>query len=85
LLQSQRGVRNIQNLPPLSEEQIMSWAEAHHRRTGNWPKKDSGSIDSTPGETWNGIHIVLLRGGRGLEGGSSLARLIKRHRGSVSS
>ncbi len=85
LLHDRRGVRNIQNLPLLTEERIISWAEAHYRRTGQWPKKDSGSIESAPGETWNGIHIALLRGTRGLEGGSSLARLIKQHRESVSS
>jgi hypothetical protein len=79
-LQSQRGVRNIQNLPPLSEEQFISWVEAHYRRTGQWPSKDAGPIHGAPGETWNGVQIALLRGRRGLPGGSSLARLIANHR-----
>jgi hypothetical protein len=76
LLQSQRGVRNLQNLPPLSEDRIISWVEAHYRRAGQWPSKDSGPIHDAPGETWNGVQIALLRGRRGLPGGSSLARLI---------
>jgi hypothetical protein len=80
LLQAERGVRNVQDLPPLSEEQILAWAETHYRQKGSWPNKASGPIDSAPGETWNGIQIALLRGRRGLSGGSSLARLIKAHR-----
>jgi pyrroloquinoline quinone (PQQ) biosynthesis protein C len=83
LLQSHRGFRNIHDLPPLSEEQIIVWAEAHYRRMGQWPKKDSGSIESAPGETWNGVQIALIRGRRGLPGGSSLARLIKEHRSNL--
>jgi superfamily II DNA or RNA helicase len=79
LLQSHRGVRNIQDLPRLSEDQIILWAEAYHRRIGQWPSKDSGPIDGAPGETWNGVQIALLRGRRGLPGGSSLARLIADH------
>ena len=68
-------------LPGLTEEQILAWAEAHNRRNGSWPKKDSGPIDGEPGETWNGVQIALMRGRRGLPGGSSLARLIKGHCG----
>ncbi len=77
LLQAERGVRNMKALPGLTEDQILVWAEAYYRQNGSWPKKDSGPIDSAPGETWNGVQIALLRGRRGLSGGSSLARLIK--------
>jgi hypothetical protein len=80
LLQAERGVRNIQDLPRLTEEQIVAWAETHYRRNGSWPTKDSGPIDSAPGETWNGVHIALRRGRRSLPGGSSLARLLDKHR-----
>jgi hypothetical protein len=76
LLQAERGVRNVKDLPPLTEQQISSWAETHYRRTGSWPKKDSGPVDYAPGESWNGVHIALLRGRRGLPGGSSLACLV---------
>jgi hypothetical protein len=79
LFQAERGVRNIKALPGLTEEQILEWADAYHRRNGSWPKKDSGPIDNAPGETWNGVQIALLRGRRGLAGGSSLASLIKKH------
>src|SRR5947209_6884639 len=34
LLAEKRHVRNIKALPPLTGEQILSWADAHRRRTG---------------------------------------------------
>ena len=34
LLAEHRGVRNIHGLGPLSEEQILAWADAHYERTG---------------------------------------------------
>ena len=37
LLAEQRGVRNVHGLPPLTEEQVLAWADAHHARTGRWP------------------------------------------------
>jgi hypothetical protein len=81
LLARRRGVRNIGALPPLTEKQILVWARAHHRRTRQWPNRDSGPIARTRGETWNGVNAALNRGGRGLPGGSSLARLLAQHRG----
>jgi hypothetical protein len=30
LLDEQRRVRNVKNLPPLTEEQILAWADEHH-------------------------------------------------------
>jgi hypothetical protein len=80
LLQKRRGVRNIQDLPPLTEGLILTWAEAHRARTGRWPSKTTGPIFDAPGETWNSVHLALVRGRRGLPGGSSLARLIKGQR-----
>ena len=34
LLEKKRGVRNKGNLPSLTEEQIMEWADAHRARDG---------------------------------------------------
>jgi hypothetical protein len=81
LLSRQRQVRNKQDLPPLTEAQILAWADAHHARTGRWPTSDSGAITDAPGETWNGVQHALYRGSRGLPGGSSLARFLEQHRG----
>lgn len=80
LLAEQRGVRNIQNLPPLSVEAILAWADAHNARTGQWPRRSSGPIADAPGETWAKVDQALVKGLRKLPGGSSLARLIKEHR-----
>jgi hypothetical protein len=81
LLERARGVRNIQSLPRLSTKQILAWADAHHKRTGTWPTSQSGEIIDAPGESWAGVHSALYLGRRGLPGGSSLARLLAKHRG----
>ncbi|MBM3825089.1 MAG: hypothetical protein FJ404_19795, partial [Verrucomicrobia bacterium] len=76
-----RTVRSIAPLPPLTEEQILKWADAHHRQTGEWPKVKSGAIPDTNGEKWVNIHAALSIGIRGLPGGSSLAQLLAEKRG----
>jgi hypothetical protein len=81
LLAEHRGVRNRKQLPPLTEEQILAWADAHQRRTGSWPTGRSGPIAGTPGETWTAVQMALRNGLRGLPGGSSLPLLLAEHRG----
>ncbi len=81
LLAEERGVRNQATVPPLSPERILAWADAHHRRTGRWPRSTSGPVTDAPGETWLAIQTALQKGQRGLPGGSSLARLLAEHRG----
>ncbi len=81
LLEGRRKVRNIQNLPRLTERQILAWADAHHRRTGTWPTSQSGPIARAPGETWSGVNAALRAGRRGFPGGDSLPRLLAKHRG----
>ena len=76
-----RTVRSITPLPPLTEEQILKWADAHHQKTGAWPKLNSGAVLDAPGETWTAIQRALQRGGRSLPGGSSLAQLLAERRG----
>ncbi len=78
LLAKHRGVRNRLDLPPLSETQILTWADQHVRRTGECPRRASGPIANT-GETWCGMDMALRQGHRGLPGGSSLPRLLKQH------
>jgi hypothetical protein len=77
LLAKKRGVRNTANLPPLTEEEILQWAEEHFKRAGSWPKYYSGPIADAPGETWVAIDNALRFGRRGMAGGSSLAKLLK--------
>jgi hypothetical protein len=57
---------------PLRYSQILAWADAHHARTGRWPKLTSGSIRGAPDETWSAIQRDLVVGCRGLPGGSSV-------------
>jgi hypothetical protein len=81
LLAEKRNVRNIQKLPPLTEAQIVQWADEFHERTGTWPTLRSGPIPNSGGEKWSAIEIALRNGARGQPGGSSLARLLAEHRG----
>jgi hypothetical protein len=66
----------------LTVEQILAWADEHHGRTGGWPRIDTRDAASLPlGEKWPNIDRSLREGTRGLEGGSSLPRLLARQRG----
>jgi hypothetical protein len=78
-LEKERGRSNHLNRPRLSTRQILRWAEAYFKLHGAWPKRDSGPIPGAAA-TWCGVDAALWKGGRGLPGGSSLARLLKEHR-----
>jgi hypothetical protein len=71
-----RGKKRI-----LTVAKILALADAHHRRTGQWPRADSGPVTGLPGETWRAFDHALYDGLRGLPGGSSLARLLASERG----
>jgi len=81
LLARYRGVRNIHDLPRLTEKQILAWADAHHEEAGRWPTYNSGAIPGSGGETWMAVHMALTQGNRGCPGGSSLTSLLARRRG----
>lgn len=81
LLSERRGVRNHGDLPEFSTARILAWADAYQRRTGMWPKHQSGAVAEAPDETWQIVDQALRNGLRGLRGGSSLARLLKQKRG----
>jgi hypothetical protein len=76
LLVKKRGLRHPLHLPPLTEEVIFHWAEQHYRRTGRWPKYNSGPVADSPQETWSAINFALNNGNRGLPKGMSLAKLL---------
>jgi hypothetical protein len=78
LLDRKRGVRNVQNLPPLTEEQVLAWAAEHRRRTGSWPTENAGPIYGTNGEDWVNVDMALREGNRNFPGGSSLPRLLEK-------
>jgi hypothetical protein len=81
LLSVRRGVRSRGYPPRLTEGQVVAWAEAHRRRTGEWPNYRSGPIAGANGETWRSVDTALRQGSRGLRGGRSLAQLLAQKRG----
>jgi hypothetical protein len=81
LLQLYRGTQKRRGLPDVTVDQILSWVDAHHAAHGRWPEVNDGRIAAAPGEHWRGINELLSRGGRGLPGGTSLARLVAERRG----
>jgi hypothetical protein len=81
LIAEGRGVRNLAAIPPLTIEQILAWADAHHYASGQWPKRDAGPVASADGESWGALDDALRLGLRGLPGGSSLAQLLAAERG----
>ena len=64
----------------LTIQQILTWADAHHRRTGKWPRRTTGRIVGAKGEQWQAVDEALRQGYRGLKGDSSLARLLAKRR-----
>jgi hypothetical protein len=81
LLERERGRRNPTRPPALTLKQVLAWADSHHRRTGRWPNRNSGTVMDAPDETWLAIYAALHHGGRGLPGGNSLPGLLAKHRG----
>lgn len=79
LLAEKRGKRQKLALPPLSHDLILQWVDAHHERTGSWPKRGSGEIPDVPGETWSKLDDAMRGGKRGLPC-CSLAELLRDQR-----
>src|SRR3989338_7409197 len=71
LLSQKRGKRNINELPSHTIITILKWANEHYKRTGKWPKENSGPVIGMKGENWEAISTALRVGLRGLPGGSS--------------
>jgi hypothetical protein len=80
-LSRHRDVRNHLDATALTAETILAWADAHHVRTGEWPKRGSGAIPDAEGEKWSAVDAALVMGVRSLPGESSLAKLLAEHRG----
>jgi hypothetical protein len=77
-----RGRRAGRPFSRLAIKEILAWADAHHRATGVWPRRTSGSVLGAPdGETWEAVDQASVAGDRGLPGGWSLADLLAEHRG----
>ncbi len=81
LLTDIRGTPPRNRMPKLSVSRILDWADRHRARTGHWPIETSGTVVDAPENTWSSINAALVRGSRGLPGGTSLARLLMEKRG----
>ena len=47
LLSARRGKPNPLRLPPLTEKQILAWADSYFAAQGKWPGAKSGPIAGT--------------------------------------
>jgi hypothetical protein len=81
LLEEHRGRQRPGAKPRLTVEQILAWADAYHELHGRWPGRDSGTVPGVSGDTWWKINVALADGYRGLPGGTTLGRLLAKHRG----
>lgn len=79
LLARERQVRNSFSKPRLKTKQILAWADAHYKRTGQWPALLSGPVPEAPDENWSALSQALAYGSRGLPPGGSLAKLLAKH------
>jgi hypothetical protein len=76
LIVEHRGPAARNQAPPLTVDQIRAWMEDHRAATGEWRKGGSGPVRSAPHrETWKAVEVALIKGGRGLPRGLTLARL----------
>jgi hypothetical protein len=66
----------------LSINDILTWADEYHARTGHWPvARTSGKVEGQGDLTWMAVDMALSKGHRGLPGGTTLAKLLVEHRG----
>jgi hypothetical protein len=81
LLHERRDKPYRMNKPRLTEDMILSWADAHFELHGKWPHMKTGSIPNSGGHTWAGVNSALREGYHGLDRSRSLARLLVDMRG----
>ena len=62
LLAEHRGARNPKDLPRLTIEQVLAWADAHRAATGRWPSSSSGPVAEGSEETWAVVNMALSKG-----------------------
>jgi hypothetical protein len=75
-----RRPKTIQESQRLRIAEIVAWGNEHVCRTGRWPNRNSGPVRGVHGLKWSIVDDALKRGNRGLPGGSSLAKLLRRSR-----
>jgi hypothetical protein len=78
LLARLRDAGRRRRRPALSLKRVLGWARTHRKLTGSWPSASSGEVGGAPGETWNAVNLALAYGARGLKGGTTLAKLLRK-------
>src|SRR5262249_22314969 len=81
LIGARRSVPRNSSQSQLTVSRVLALADAHRRRTGEWPRARSVPRPKVIGETWRTIDQALRTGQRGLGGGLSIARLLAEQRG----
>ncbi len=75
-----RGAKMPTDIPPLSIDEIVEWAQAYKEEHNKWPRASSGLVEGVPHKmTWAMVNSALSKGLGGLSGGSSLAELLEEH------
>ena len=69
----------VAHLPGLTVAEILRWADAHFREPASGRRGGRGAIPESP--ELDGRGAALFLGLRGLEGGSTLPKLLLEHRG----
>jgi hypothetical protein len=64
----------------LTIPEILRMADRHHQITAQWPISRDGPVHGEDNLTWEAVNTCLRKGGRGLPGGNSLARVLAKHR-----
>ena len=77
----QFGYRNVNNLPDLSENQILEWCDLFKGRTGQFPSNISQSVVEMGTETFMSIDVAFRENRRGMNGHSSLSNFLFEKRG----
>jgi hypothetical protein len=73
--------RRRSDVRQLTEALILQLADEHYAATGEWPLTRSGAVQGREGLRWSHLDGALRHGYHGLRGGSSLPRLLAKHRG----
>jgi DNA-directed RNA polymerase specialized sigma24 family protein len=61
---------------PLTEKLITKWVKQFHSEEGYYPTNlETKGVPDQPLESWSVLNAALTKGGRGLPGGSSLAKI----------
>jgi hypothetical protein len=80
LLAEHRGGPRPVRRDKLTAETILAWADAHHEATGEWPKRESGAIPGSPGNTWEQVYNGLYSKKGGLSSTLRVPKLLAEHR-----